>query len=287
MKNVLVLGSTGMAGHVITMHLENNPCLRIYNLSHRRKLNHQSIVMDVMDTEEFDRYLNDLDLDYIVNCIGILNQFAEQFKDKAVFINGYLPHFLENKYRNTGTRIIHLSTDCVFSGKSGAYTEASFRDGDKFYDRTKAIGEIINEKDLTFRTSIIGPDLNRDGIGLFNWFMQREGEISGYVNAVWTGITTIELAKAIERVIFSDLSGLYHLVPEKTITKYDLLNLLKAKFNKKDLTINRYNNEPVDKSLINTRNDFYYKIPSYEKMIDDMKEWIMTNIDMYPHYHIE
>lgn len=284
MKSVLVLGSTGTAGHVITMHLSKNSYFKVFNLSHRNKLNEKSVTIDVMDIEKFGAYLDSLSLDVIINCIGILNQFAERFKDKAVFLNSYLPHYLEYKYKNTNTRIIHLSTDCVFSGKDGGYTEASFRDGDRFYDRTKAIGEVINDKDLTFRTSFIGPDLNRYGIGLFNWFMRSSGEINGYVNVYWSGITTIQLAKAVEMAILSNMSGLYHLVPDSKISKYELLKKLKFKFNRKDLVINKYEGKHTDKSMINTRKDFLYRVPAYDIMIDEMKEWIETHKSIYPHY---
>ncbi|MGF7060014.1 sugar nucleotide-binding protein [Brassicibacter mesophilus] len=286
MKRILVLGSTGMAGHVITTYLEKNPKLEIYNLSHTRKLNNKSIIMDVMNIEELNKYLNKIKVDFIINCIGILNKYAEMYMDKAAFLNGYLPHFLEYKYKNSDTRIIHLSTDCVFSGKDGNYTENSFRDGDSFYDRTKTVGEIINNKDITFRTSIIGPDMNPDGIGLFNWYMRNKGEINGYVNAIWTGVTTIELAKAIECAIFSDLTGLYHLVSDTSINKYELLSLFSLIFSRKDLIINECEDIRVNKSLINTRTDFSHRVPTYYQMINEMKKWIDENKMLYPHYII-
>ena len=101
-----------------------------------------------------------------------------------------------------------MSTDCVFSGKTGGYDESSLRDGETFYDRSKALGELENQKDLTFRNSIIGPDLNEEGIGLFNWFMKQTGEINGYTKAMWTGVTTLTLAKAMESAVQQGLTGL-------------------------------------------------------------------------------
>jgi len=114
---------------------------------------------------------------------------------------------------DTAVKIIQISTDCVFSGKDGGYKEDSFRDGDTIYARTKALGEINNNKDLTIRTSIIGPDINEDGIGLFHWFMKQSGTIYGFRNAYWTGVTTIELAKGIEKFIEYNVTGIYHFVP--------------------------------------------------------------------------
>lgn len=284
MKNVLVLGSAGMAGHAVTLTLNKNKDLNTYNVSHSRKLNNQSTNMDVMELEKFDRFLNTLQLDVVINCTGILNEFAEKFKDKAAFINGYLPHFLETKYEGTGTKVIHLSTDCVFSGRGGGYDEHSCKDGDSFYARTKAVGELVNGKDLTIRTSIIGPDINMGGIGLFNWYMKSKNQINGYINHLWTGVTTIELAKAVEAAISENLSGLYHLVPPDKINKYDLLILLNHKFNRKDLSICRFENSFIDRSLINTRSDFTYKVPGYEQMAEEIKIWIDEHVELYPHY---
>lgn len=286
MKKVLVIGSNGMAGHIITLYLEQNIELDIYNLSHSRKLNDKSVMLDVTNFYKFEKLLDNLKPDYIVNCIGILNRYAEIHKDMAILLNSYLPRFLEYKYKNDKTKIIHISTDCVFSGKDGNYHEDSFKDGDTFYARTKALGEIINEKDLTFRTSIIGPDLSEKGIGLFNWFMKSSGTINGYVNSIWTGVTTLELAKAIETVINTeDITGLYHLVPDKCINKYDLLNILKFKFNRNDIIINRYENKPVKKNLIDMKKAFSYVVPEYDSMIDEMKEWINNHKYLYKHYY--
>ena len=104
--------------------------------------------------------------DTVINCIGVLNQFAERDKAGAVYLNSYLPHYLAKITEGTDTQVIHMSTDCVFSGKRGQYTEYDIRDGETFYDRTKALGEIEDEKNLTLRQSIVGPDIKRTGIGL-------------------------------------------------------------------------------------------------------------------------
>lgn len=285
-KRILVLGSNGMAGHVMTTFLEEKGTYEVSNLAHRKKLNESTQLLDVTNFTEFEAFLNKKHYDVIINCIGILNQYAYEFKDKAILLNSYLPHFLEKKYRSGGTKIIHLSTDCVFSGKSGPYTETSFKDGDTYYDRTKALGEIFDDSNLTVRTSIIGPDMNYDGIGLFNWFMKSKGKVDGYVNSIWTGITTTELAKAVEKAIIRDISGIYHLASAKSISKYELLLLLKDVFKKKDVSINKYLNELSDKSLINTRNDFDYKVPDYELMVSEMREWILRHPSFYTYYNM-
>ncbi len=281
---ILVLGSSGMAGHVVTLHLEKNPRLFVCNLSDRKALNSRTVLLDVRELEAFGRYLDYMKFDVIINCIGILNRFAEERKDEAVFLNAFLPHFMEKKYRDTAVRLIHLSTDCVFSGETGGYTEAAFKDGDSFYARTKAVGEVINDKDLTFRTSIIGPDINPEGIGLFNWFMKAEGEIRGFAGAIWTGVTTMELARAVEAAVFSRLAGLYHLVPGSSISKYELLTLMQAVFGRREIVIKRDDTYSTDKSLVNSRKDFQPEIPSYKEMLEGMKCWIDAHGGLYPHY---
>jgi len=278
-KTILILGSSGMLGHVVTKYFEERS-YDVYNLSHRIKINERTEIMDVTNFSEFDKYLNKLKVDVIVNCIGILNEDAENSPDKAILLNSYLPRFLEKKYMNTKVKIIQISTDCVFSGKTGNYTEDSFRDGDSIYARTKTLGEINNNKDLTIRTSIIGPDINEDGIGLFQWFMNQKGTIYGFKNAYWTGVTTIELAKGIEKLIKNDVTGLYHFVPNEKISKYNLLNIIAEIFNR-NITIIPKEDYYVDKSLINTRTDFKYVIPTYREMIEEMKSWIDKNPQLY------
>jgi len=279
LKTILVLGSSGMLGHVVTKYFEEKS-YDVYNLSHRIKINERTEIMDVTNFSEFDKYLNKLKVDVIVNCIGILNEDAENNPDKAILLNSYLPRFLEKKYMNTKVKIIQISTDCVFSGKTGNYTENSFCDGDSIYARTKTLGEINNNKDLTIRTSIIGPDINEDGIGLFHWFMNQKDTIYGFKNAYWTGVTTIELAKGIEILIKNDVAGLYHFVPNEKISKYNLLNIIAEIFNR-NITIIPKEDYYVDKSLINTRTDFKYVIPTYREMIEEMKNWIDKNPQLY------
>lgn len=285
-EKIMVLGSAGMAGHVVTTFFEEKTGYEVSNLAHTRKLNEKSYLMDVSDFNSFGALLDQEVYDVIINCIGLLNQYADIFKGKAILLNSYLPHFLEEKYRGSHTKIIHVSTDCVFSGKAGTYAETAFKDGDSSYDRTKAIGEITGDRNLTIRTSIIGPDMNPGGIGLFNWFMKSEGEINGYANSIWTGVTTLELAKAMESMIHADTTGIYHLVSGKAINKYELLLLFKEVFKRSKVSIRKYDNPRIDKSLVNTRSDFHYEVPDYPSMLSEMKEWMLDHRGFYPHYDL-
>jgi dTDP-4-dehydrorhamnose reductase len=146
MKKIGVLGANGMAGHVIFTYFTEKG-YDTFGIAKGSTSNSKLTDIDVLDKDKFNNWLDYNNFDVIINCIGLLNQVAENNIDLAIYLNSYLPHYLETKYKNASTKIIHMSTDCVFSGKEGEYTENSFKDGDTFYDRTKALGEIVNDKD--------------------------------------------------------------------------------------------------------------------------------------------
>lgn len=281
---ILVLGGTGMAGHTISLYLkEAGHDITVFS---RKKIDYcKNINGDVTDFQTLEKIIVEGNFDGVINAIGILNQEAEENKSSAVLINSYLPHLLSEITESTKTKIIHMSTDCVFSGKAGNYKEKSFKDGETFYDRSKALGELENNKDLTFRNSIIGPDMNEKGIGLFNWFMKQDSDVKGYSNAIWTGVTTLTLAKAIDQALKENITGIYNLVNNKYISKYELLVLFNKYFMQNKVSITPIDTPVIDKSLINTRNDFSFVVPSYETMILEMKEWIANNKELYGHYY--
>lgn len=280
---VLVLGGTGMAGHTISMYFkEAGHDVTAFSRSKVEYCN--NINGDITDFPNLKKIIIEGQYDAIINAIGILNQDAEDNKSTAVLLNSYLPHFLSDTTKDMKTKIIHMSTDCVFSGKTGGYSETSFRDGETFYDRSKALGELENNKDLTFRNSIIGPDMSERGIGLFNWFMKQEGQINGFAKAIWTGVTTLTLAMAMEQALKENLTGLYNLVNNETISKYELLNLFNKYMKNNEIEILPSDKLSLDKSLINNRSDFSFEVPSYETMVAETQEWIVNHKDFYPHY---
>ncbi len=283
MKKILVLGAAGMAGHLITIYFKE----RGYEVTAytRQPFKHtKNIIGNALDTITFQKVLLDGNYDVVINCIGILNKDAEENQSLAVYLNSYLPHLIADILKDSGTKLIHMSTDCVFTGNTGPYYEDSLRDGVTFYDRSKALGEVDDNKNLTFRNSIIGPDMNENGIGLFNWFMKQKGEINGFTGAIWTGVTTLTLAKAMEQAIREDLSGLYNLVNNKSISKYELLCLFNKYFRNNEVIINKSDSLKLDKSLRNRRDDFSFVVPSYEQMIKEMSEWVKEHRDLYPNY---
>lgn len=280
---ILVLGASGMAGHIITLYFKEQG----YNVTGftRRPIDYcKNVLGDAMNVADIRAALESDDYDVVINCIGILNQFAEENKSAAVFLNGFLPHFVADTLRNRKARLIHMSTDCVFAGNTGPYYEDSFPDGKIFYDRSKAIGEVNDEKNLTFRNSIIGPDPNEKGIGLFNWFMKQNGTVGGYTGAIWTGVTTLTLAKAMEQAIKENLTGLYNLVNNDSINKFELLHLFNRYFRNESIDIQPNDKLQLDKSLRHRREDFSFVVPSYEQQVKEMRDWIYAHKDLYPHY---
>lgn len=283
MKKILVLGSIGMAGHLITLYFkERGYDVTAYSM--RPFPYCKNIVGNALDTEHFKQVLTADNFDVVINCIGILNQMAEDNQALASYLNSYLPHLVADTLKNRPTKLIHMSTDCVFAGNGGPYYEHSLRDGLTFYDRSKALGEVEDDKNLTFRNSIVGPDMNEGGIGLFNWFMKQQGTINGFTGAIWTGVTTLTLAKAMEQAINENLCGLYNLVNNESISKYELLKLFNHYFRNDELQILPNDKLQLDKSLRHQRTDFSFVVPSYEQQVKEMQEWTEAHRDLYPHY---
>lgn len=281
---IIVFGATGMAGHVITTYLRAVGH-EVLPVGGRKAFEHGGPTLDITHQTALLEFLHaHQDADIIVNCLGVLIEASENNPALAAYANGYFPHLLENVTHDTSTRVIHLSTDCVFAGTNAPYRETDSYDGASFYDRSKALGELKNSKDLTFRMSIIGPDLTPDGVGLFNWFMAQRGVIRGYTRAMWNGVTTIELARGIEAALHQRLTGLYHLVPEGNIAKFELLNLLKSEFGRHDLIIEPDDRPAADKTLANTRTDFDFCVSPYAQQIREMGQWIDLHREYYPHY---
>lgn len=286
MSRFLVLGVSGMAGHVISIYLsEQGHDVTGFT---RRPIDFvENITGDARNESLLETIINDGSYDVVINAIGILNQEAEAHKDTAVFLNGYLPHRLASLTEKTKTRVFHMSTDCVFAGNTGPYAEDSIADGRSFYDRSKAIGELRDDKNLTFRNSIVGPDINPDGIGLFNWFMKQNETINGFTKAMWTGVTTLELAKAMEFLAEDGSSGLVNMVPEGNISKFDLLGLFNTYFKNSTIEIKPSEQLLLDKTLVRTNFDSDFRPKPYNRQVEEMANWVYRHKKLYPHYGSE
>lgn len=284
-KRVVILGALGMAGHIMSQYLDETNEYEVFGVARSKDTKYIKKELDVQNFNDLEKYLEEVKPDFVINCIGILVAKSNSDLAVAIMINSYLPHFLSKVGNKLNYKLVHISTDCVFSGKTGGYKEDSFRDGDDNYARTKALGEVINDKDLTIRTSIIGPELKENGTGLLHWFLNQRGIIGGYTKTFWSGVTTLELAKQTHEMIKQDIKGLFQLSPDDKISKFDLLKLFAKIWNKK-IIIEENSKYSVDKSLICTRNDFIYanKRPTYTEMLVECKKWMDKNSKNYMHY---
>ena len=286
MTKVLVLGSTGMIGHQVFNYLKVDSVFELYNVSFRKKLQDDSFLLDARSEDTLVKFIESISPNYIINCIGVLINGSNRDPENAIFLNSYLPHRLSRLANAINAKLIHISTDCVFSGEKGtSYIETDEKDGNGVYAKTKGIGEVISDKHLTIRTSAVGPELESDGEELFHWFMTQSGSISGYTRAIWSGVTTLELAKAILWSIENKVTGLYHISNNDSICKYDLLKLFK-KYTGKEIHILPIDGKGVDKSFIDTRKLIDYKIPSYEQMVVEMTNLIRSNKVLYSQYTV-
>ena len=283
MEKVLLFGATGMAGHMVYYYLREMGGYDLANVVYRTPLTGDSLIVDVSDRNAVEEAVRQVEADILINCVGVLVRGSKEHPDNAVLLNAYFPHLLEKLADRYDARLIHISTDCVFSGKKGNYSETDFRDADDVYGRSKALGEIVNGRDLTIRTSIIGPELKADGEGLFHWLMSQHGTVSGFKTAIWGGVTTLELAKAISVAIKEGTTGLVHLSNGTGISKYDLLCLFKDIWGRKDVEIVSVDTNDVDKSIAKSAR-FGYEVPGYREMLKDLYAWMQAHKDMYRQY---
>jgi dTDP-4-dehydrorhamnose reductase len=272
---ILILGGKGMAGHMMTEYFMDKTQYEVHYTS-RDVNDKKSIYLDVTDFKKVEETIEMLKPDIIINCVGILNDHAAHNPLLAFQVNSLLPHQLAKFIERRHGKLIHISTDCVFSGFKGEYTEDDFPDGTSVYAQSKQLGEVISDKHLTIRTSIIGPEKKEGGIGLFLWFMKQTGKIKGYKNVLWNGVTTLELAKATEEMIKHQITGLYHLGSTQRISKYSLLKLIQEVFRKNDIDIIPDHATVLDRTIKNTRTDFKYVIPDYKQMLIALKNWMET-----------
>ena len=286
-KRVLVLGSTGLIGHQVFNYLQSLDKYDMHNFAYRKALQLDTVILDARNEIEYLEKVRQIAPNFIINCVGVLVNGANRDIEHAIFLNSYFPHRLMRLADEINAKLIHISTDCVFSGNKGApYVESDFKDGKEVYSKTKAFGEIINEKHLTLRTSVVGPELKIDGEELFHWFMGQSFKIFGYTRSIWSGVTSIELARAVEWSIRKEITGLYHVTNNKPISKYKLIKLFQ-KHTKKKINIIPVSGRESNKSFIDTRGLLDYEIPSYDKMIFEMVEFIKKNELLYSQYGIK
>lgn len=270
---VLVLGSNGMAGHVITRYLKQQG----HDVSTLAR-NNADYCVDVEDVVNTNTIMKQglPGFDFVINCIGLLVKDANANPDRAALINSWFPRYLEQLYKDKRTKIIHLSTDCVFDGKKGEYVESDTHTETNPYGRSKSLGEINNDKDITFRMSIIGPELKTNGTGLLGWVVNNPNqELPGWDNAWWNGITTLQLAKCIAKYLDNPvITGVVQLVNNDVkINKYDLLCKINTVYNLNKTILRTQGPKPVNKILINTRTEIDWQIPNYDVQLQELYDY--------------
>jgi dTDP-4-dehydrorhamnose reductase len=283
--NILIFGATGMLGHAVFRVLSNDKRRTVFgtirsesskNLFPLELSDNLIPNIDVESDECLKSAFKISQPDVVINCIGIIKQLSDA-KDvlKTIPINTLLPHRLAALSKDFGSRLILVSTDCVFSGAKGNYLETDFPDCDDLYGRSKLLGEIAdNENVLTIRTSIIGHEL-RGGHSLVNWFLSQIDSAEGYTQAIFSGLPTNELAKIILDCIIQwpNLHGLYH-ISAKPISKYELLNLIASTYNKKVMII-KSDNIKINRALKYDKfqNATGYSPKSWKQLIRSMHQF--------------
>lgn len=286
MTKILVLGGGGMLGHKLCQLLPNYGFGVVATL---RRANHTRPLIpavydavelianvDVLNDARLEQTLASSGADVVINCIGIVKQLpTADDRYLSVAINSWLPHRLAKWCGEHGKRLIHISTDCVFDGLTGMYHEGDHSDARDLYGKSKYLGETSASETsaVTLRTSIIGRELVDPGHGLLEWLLAQQGrKIKGFARAIYTGVTTHELARAIVTLINADIpwGGLYQ-VASAPINKFDLLQLIRRVYGL-DVAIERDEQFICDRSMVMDRfaKETGYVVPSWEEMIQEM-----------------
>lgn len=278
---ILIFGSTGMLGHKLLQILsKNHQVTGTIRSNTTNTMNHPIFtgckIIGNVNGEDFpgvQQVIERVNPEIIINCIGIVKQLPQaQDPVLTITINSLFPQKLAQLCHKRKIHLIHYSTDCVFSGNKGNYTESDDPDANDLYGRSKLLGEVTGLGCLTLRTSLIGRELSGDH-SLLEWLLSQEGkEISGFTKAIFSGLTTIAHAQILEEIITKKplLCGLYHVASEP-ISKFDLLNKIIKKFDL-NISINPDDSILCDRSLNGTQ--FIYKtgitIPSWDEMIEQL-----------------
>lgn len=261
--NILILGVTGMLGSTMFKYISENTSHSVRGTMRNRSglKNFQCefqdniyVNVDVLDQDSLISVFDTAQPDLVINCVGLIKQLADANDPlSALPINAMLPHRLSRLCGLINAKLIHISTDCVFSGRKGMYAETDVSDAEDLYGKSKYIGEVSDQPHvLTLRTSIIGHELGSSS-SLIDWFLSQSGTVKGYSKAIFSGLPTVEVARVIVDYVIpnSDLRGLYHLSVEP-IDKYSLLREV-ARVYEKDMTIIPSDELSIDRSLDSTR----------------------------------
>jgi dTDP-4-dehydrorhamnose reductase len=278
---ILILGGDGMLGHRLLMHLQDRHETKVTLRRELAAYEHYGLFtlensywsVEVKDTERLLDVVGDFRPEAVINAVGIVKQRGPAKEAiPSLEINALLPHRLAVLCRAVGARLVHLSTDCVFSGRKGNYTEGDLPDAEDLYGRTKLLGEVTDAGCITLRTSIIGLELSRR-VGLIEWFLAQRGEIRGFTKAIYTGLTTAEMSHVIERVLVEHphLSGVWQVASEP-LDKYDLLVRFSEVLGRDDIHIVPDDTVRIDRSLLSVAFEKAtgYSAPGWSEMLKEL-----------------
>ena len=282
--NILIFGASGMLGSALMKHFIKKKEFNVYGTVRSKSsvencsalfLSRCLYNIDVELEKDIDNAFSKAKPDIVINCIGLVKQLSESNDPLSVLpINSLLPHKLSKMCASHNARLIHFSTDCVFSGKVGMYKESDNPDAIDLYGMSKYIGEVADKHCITLRTSIIGHELNGNR-SLIDWFLGEEGSINGFKKAIFSGLPTKEIANIIEKFVIpsSELHGLYHLSAEP-IDKYKLLSMVANTYSKK-IDIIADIEYQIDRSLNSQRfrEITGYEPPEWQVLINRMHEF--------------
>ncbi|MDA9272960.1 SDR family oxidoreductase [Flavobacteriaceae bacterium] len=287
---ILILGGDGMIGHKMAQVLSNFNHEITVSIRDQRELTKQCFSSQVkvffIDflKENVVTFLNIVKPDVIINAIGItIRRGVNEHVSDAIYINSYFPHQLANWAGIHNKRLIHFSTDCVFSGSEGSYSEDATPNALDYYGKTKGLGEVFSKNALTLRSSMIGPELFNK-TELFEWVINNEEkEINGFSRVMYSGVTTVYMARLVVDLIenHKDLSGIYN-IASNPISKFELLHLINDNFDL-GLVINKDQNIVSNKTLDASKieNELGINSPSWNELIIELKKDYMHFIDLY------
>ena len=278
---ILIFGGDGMLGHQLLMQLQSGHDVKVtlrQNLMAYApfKIFNSNNVYDGIDIRSMERLIEvmaDFRPEAVINAVGIVKQRPSAKESiPSLEINALLPHRLAVLCKAVGARLIHLSTDCVFSGKKGNYLESDPCDAEDLYGKSKYLGEVQETNCLTLRTSIIGRELTRH-TSLLDWFLAQNGQVRGFSKAIYSGFTTLEMSRIIEKMLVDhpSASGVYQ-VSSNPIDKYALLLLIRERFGL-NIEIISDNSFICDRSLDSTRfrSQFNYTPPTWHAMVEELR----------------
>jgi len=277
-KKILVLGINGLLGNRVFLNLSKNNKINVFGTLRNtkekffNKNKNKIFKFNLNKLENIKKIIKKIEPEYVINCIGITNKKINETKNSDIVkINSLFPHYLDELSIRHNFKFVHISTDCIFAGNKNFYTEEDKCDVSDIYGTSKFTGEIRNSKSVTFRTSIIGHELNEKN-GLLEWFLSKN-KVFGFHKVIYSGVTTNELSRIIEKCIFKyDLKGLYQ-ISSNPISKFELLNLINKIYNRK-IIIKK--NLSVKKKLILKSTKFKkktkIKVNSWMQQIINMKK---------------